>query len=465
MSGAARKRRNKKRGEAVHDGKRLREEGEKVMEAVKRASRASFTLGGGSLREGGLVLVPGQDAGGGTNLSGDIVFQLKGLPSLAVTFLPDYQVEAEMEMTLTVQEFTDNTYLLEKEVSFEQPLCPEVHPLVLSPTCSLLSFYNRVDVTYHHSYTDPLDNVQCGAANMLVKVGALEASFGTPPGIGVPVFNRGREELRSSMKDWPADTQTGFRQYRARIPRFPFRRLSPWQQPRVQATLGKSVQYPTVGIIPPDTDMRVLFRRETRVPDLLLLYPWGGNLGKYASSGGGDKELTQTETREWRRYQLPGDTEGAKPRYFEIQSLKPKIRKIHLVVKHIHFCQDPWPWPVQLHSVYRSLSLELSKATSQVHLINWDLPHLPATLFLMFLREMEVMSGGAGIGDTASKLNQLLSTAPDLSFRPLKLQELKLVDNTQPTLDRGVEALALEGMTRQYPDRSLRQYVEHLRSV
>ena len=68
---------------------------------------------------------------------------------------------------------------------------------------------------------------------------------------------------------------------------------------------------------------------------------------------------------------------------------------------------------------------------------HWDLPHLPATLFLMFLMEMEVMSGGAGIGDTASKLNQLLSTGPDLSFRPLKLQELKLVDNTQPTLDHG----------------------------
>ena len=73
----------------------------------------------------------------------------------------------------------------------------------------------------------------------------------------------------------------------------------------------------------------------------------------------------------------------------------------------------------------------------------------------MFLREMESVSGGAGIGDTPSKLNKLLSTAPDLSFRPLKLQELKLVDNTQPTLDHGVEALALEGMTRQYPDRSI----------
>ena len=68
-----------------------------------------------------------------------------------MTFLPDYQVEAEMEMTLTVQEFTDNTYLLEKEVPCEQLLCPEMHPLVLSPTCSLLSFYNRVDVTYHRS--------------------------------------------------------------------------------------------------------------------------------------------------------------------------------------------------------------------------------------------------------------------------------------------------------------------------
>lgn len=39
-------------GEAVDDGKRLHE-GEKVMEAMKRASRASFTLGGGSLCEGG----------------------------------------------------------------------------------------------------------------------------------------------------------------------------------------------------------------------------------------------------------------------------------------------------------------------------------------------------------------------------------------------------------------------------
>jgi len=53
MSGAARKRRNKKREEAVQDWQRLHEVGEKVVEAVKQASCASFTLGDGSLREGG----------------------------------------------------------------------------------------------------------------------------------------------------------------------------------------------------------------------------------------------------------------------------------------------------------------------------------------------------------------------------------------------------------------------------
>jgi len=87
----------------------------------------------------------------------------------------------------------------------------------------------------------------------------------------------------------------------------------------------------------------------------------------------------------------------------------------------------------------------------------------PASLFIMFLRQEEVMSGGGGMGDTPEKLNKLLSTSPDLNYRPLKLDELKLVDNLVPTAEWAVEALSLQNMTKAYPDPSWRQYVAHLR--
>ena len=73
------------------------------------------------------------------------------------------------------------------------------------------------------------------------------------------------------------------------------------------------------------------------------------------------------------------------------------------------------------------------------------------------------MGGGGGIGDTLPKLKKLLSTCPDNFYRPLKLEELRLVDNQDPTNTQIVEALGLQRMSRVYPDASLRHYVEHLR--
>ena len=65
------------------------------------------------------------------------------------------------------------------------------------------------------------------------------------------------------------------------------------------------------------------------------------------------------------------------------------------------------------------------------------------------------MSGGRGIGDTPEKLNKLLSTCPDLFYRPLKLEELKLMDNLGVTVEWLVESLCLHRMGRAMPDLSL----------
>ena len=64
--------------------------------------------------------------------------------------------------------------------------------------------------------------------------------------------------------------------------------------------------------------------------------------------------------------------------------------------------------------------MELSKASTQVHHLAWDLPRPPATMFLCFLWEAEVMGGGGGIGDTHAKFKKLLSTCPDNFYRPLR---------------------------------------------
>jgi len=125
-------------------------------------------------------------------------------------------------------------------------LCPKRHGLALSDDTGLLSFYSRVETTYHNGYADPLENLSCGAANLLMKTGAMETSFGGP----------------KPHSPWPTDPSenpaTTFCLYRSSIPWYPFRLLAPSHQARLASTLGCSLDYTNAGIIPPDTDFRVL---------------------------------------------------------------------------------------------------------------------------------------------------------------------------------------------------------------
>ena len=360
-----------------------------MLEGAKRASRASYTMGS-KVRDGGLFLIPGTDAGGASNLEGDVVFNVAGQPGLGLTFLSDYQLEAEMSLSVAVVEYTDHNYMLTVSASGGgggpettiETLCPDRHGLTLSPSGGVLSFYNRVECTYANGYTDPLENLVCGSANLLSKTSALEASFGQPGGRGgegeagrregQPCFNRGVDKLRQRTVNWPTDPtedpEQSFRVYRSRIPRFPFRLLTPWQAPRLAGTLGRDLDYPKAGLIPPDTNFRVLLRRETRVPDIMLLFP----LKQRAELCCGEKPTLDNELREWRRFKVvkkSADGKTEKVHYYEVVSLKPRLRKLSLVVKKLHFCADPWQtgaWPTQVHSVYRTLAVELSKATTQV---------------------------------------------------------------------------------------------------
>ena len=467
--------RHKKRSSKEDGEQRLRETGESLVEGSKRAARARFTLSQGQIREGGVVLVPGRDAGGSTDLAGDIVFQVGGDPGRGLTFLPEYQLEGEISILLGVQEYSDENYMLEVGTQQQVPLCPDLHGLALSPTAGLMSLFRQVEVTYGGSYQDPLENLVCGGANVAAKISALEASLALELGgddededrVGRPCFNREADRFRPPNNEWPLSTDGAneFRVYRSRIPRFPFRVLSPWQRARLRGTLGRRIEYPPCGLVPPWVDFRVLLRRETRVPDIMLLYPMRQRSGLPC----GDEVLGEEATSAWRRYTIVTQdqtTQTEKTRYFEVVTATPKFRRLSLVVRRIQFLgskTDLHQWPPQIHTVYRTQGVELSKASTQVHHLAWDLPRPPATMFLCFLREAEVMGGGGGIGDTHAKLKKLLSTCTDNFYRPLKLEELRLVDNQDPTNTQIVEALGLARMSRLYPDPSLRHYVEHLR--
>jgi len=291
-------RKRKRSVKVVDDPRRLREEADQMWEGVRRAAKADYVRDG-QVREGGLIWVAGKDAGGGSGLEGDVVFHLRGEPGLGLTFLPDHQLEAEMSLEVGVQAYTDENYVVpEGEVNeffneklyilkkiFQvktEMLCPKRHGLALSAETGLLSFYSRVETTYHNGYADPLENLSCGAANLLMKTGAMETSFGGP----------------KPHSPWPTDPSenpaTTFRLYRCPIPRYPFRLLAPWHRARLTGTLGRSLDYPHAGIIPPDTDFRVLLRRETRVPEIMMLHP--GRQQDHLACGD-SKKLTQTETR------------------------------------------------------------------------------------------------------------------------------------------------------------------------
>ena len=460
------------RGKVRGGERRLRETAESLVEGSKRAARARFTVSRGQIREGGVLLVPGRDAGGTTDLVGDVVFQVTGDPGRGLTFLPEYQLEGEVSILVGIQEYSDENFMTPQGTVKQVPLCPDVHGLALSPTAGLMSLFHQVEVTYGGSYQDPLENLICGGANVAGKISALEASLGPlDPGgeededrVSRPCFNREADWYRPPNNEWPLtnDGANEFRVYRSRIPRFPFRVLSPWLRARVQGTLGRRIDYPPCGIVPPGVDFRVLLRRETRVPTLMLLYP----MRQGAKFPCGDAELDESDTSRWRQYtqeSLDETTQTKKTRYFEVVTATPKIRRLSLVMRRIQMLGGENSWPPQIHTVYRTQGVELSKASTQVHQLAWDLPHPPATLFLCFLREEEVMGGGGGIGDTLPKLKKLLSTCPDNFYRPLKLEELRLVDNQDPTNTQIVEALGLQRMSRVYPDMSLRHYVEHLR--
>ena len=457
---------------------KLRQEGELILEVVKKMAGRSLTVSR-KVQEAGLELVSGTDAGGGTNLQGDIAFVLKGQPGMGLTFLPDYQLEAELEITVQIQAYSDENYLKAEGDPVEEILCPARHGLCLSPSNGLLGFFNKVDVTYDSVYLDGLDNTVCGAANLMAKTGSLEASFNpaflsvgvvtksSSSSSSLPCFNREFKDLVRGPGNldrlWPDHPQLdkGFRTHRAAIPRFPFRVFPPWQTQRLAGILSPP---PLVGVIPPDTDFRVLLRRETRVPDIMQLLPL--NLSSELACAAESKRTTIPQAvRNWRRFAVTSGTGNDNKTYHEVVSATPRFRKIYLVVKRLVLLADPpRPWPPQTFSVYRTFTREMSKASSQVHLLNWDLPMPPATLFIMFLREHEVMGGGGGLGDTPEKLNQLLSTCPDRHFRPVQIAGLKLCDNTEPAADVLVDNFHLEGLHKSYPDRSLIRYMDHLRS-
>ena len=472
--GSSKKRRTRRGGGGEKGGggeeRKLRQEGERVLDAVKKMASRTFTLGQG-VSEGGIEFVPASDAGGGSsNLTGDVVFNLKGQPNLALTFLPEYQLQAEMELVVEVQQYTDVNYMVKEGEPRTEILCPERHGLLLSPSNSVTSLYNRVEVCYNGSYVDGLDSTSCGSANLLSKTGNLEASFNPVYSTSTPSFNRTADELKSGPGElsrlWPTNprrdgNEAGYRTYRARIPRFPFRTLSHWQAARLTGA-------PRVGIVPPNTDLRVLLRREQRVPMIMQAFPL-----RQSHKAACSKTATLSGTnREWRRFvEVDQDKDKDRKSFYEVVSLETRIQRLYLVVKKLVLPaphSDPrrtmLSWPRQTFSVYRAVIRELSKASSQVHLLNWDLPQAPATMFIMFLRESEVMGGGGGVGDTEEKLNKLLSTSADLHYRPINLTSLKLYDNTSPNNDSLVDNFALEGLNKAYPDRSLLRYMDHLRA-
>ena len=428
------KRKRARRSEAGGEGKKLREEGEQVMEAIKKAASKSYALGR-KVKDGGMILVPGLNGGGGTGLDGDISFTVKGQAGVALTFLPGYQLQGEMEIEVEVQQYSDDTYLATKGVAFTETLCPEIHNLCLSPCSGILSFYNKVDLTFDSTYLDGLDTTSCGAANLLAKCASLEASFDPAEGEDgracAPCFNRSAIDIRRGRGNlsgvWPADPlkDGGYRTYRAKIPKFPFRIMPPWTEARLPR------DYPRVGIVPPDVDMRVLLRRETRIQDIMHFFPLRQS-GKFGCSPA--SALTDTDTRSWRRYRslsTDGGGETSKYKYYEVTKVTPKIRKLSLVVKKLLLDPKGFVCPPQTFSCYRTVTREMTHASSQVHLINWDLPQTPSTMFIMFLRETEVMGGGGA----STKLEKILSTSSDLHYRPLNLTSLKLCDNTSPTAD------------------------------
>ena len=189
-----RRKTNRKTVSGGDDPRRLREEADQLWEGVKRAAKVRYTMGrAAGVGEGGLIWVAGKDGGGGTNLEGDVVFHLRGEPGLGLTFRPDYQLEGEMSLEVGVQEYTDDNYLMTEGAVKTEMLCPPRHGLALSPHTGLLSFYHRVETTYHNAYNDPLENLVSGSANLLMKTGALESCFGgggrrrpTAPGLSIP---------------------------------------------------------------------------------------------------------------------------------------------------------------------------------------------------------------------------------------------------------------------------------------
>ena len=209
-------------------------------------------------------------------------------------------------------------------------LCPKRHGLALSDDTGLLSFYSRVKTTYHNGYANPLENLSCRAANLLMKTGTMKTSFGRP----------------KPHSPWPTDPSknlaTTFCLYHCPIPRYPFRLLAPWHRARLAGTLGRSLDYPHAGIIPHNTDFRVLLRRETRVPYIMMLHPGRQEDGMAC---GNSKKLTQTETQAWHQFSALDSSTKLK-KYYEVTYVKQHLRKLSLVVKRLLFLSSsPSPWP------------------------------------------------------------------------------------------------------------------------
>jgi len=466
--------------------KKLRGEGEQGLESLKRFGGRRFQLNR-NVNDLGAHPILGQNAGGGTEFDGDLVFHIPGTPSVAVTFLPQFQLLFEARITVKVTEYANKDYLSVKTgtETTEETLVPRKHGLAPSPSNGLYSLYDKTTISYNHGYEEALDNLTCGSANLLAKTGVLEASFNPhwrpggggaasdfdPPTYALPAFNRTAEEILqegAGLVDrvWPTKTtESGYRTYRSRIPKYPFRTLAPWQQARLTESLGGGGGvYPKVGIIPPNVDVRLVLGRDQKVPHIMQLIP----LHQKGSQAGDDPaEFSDTVTKAWRQYRT-GKEESAY-RYFEVESAQIHIRKVYLLCKKIALLMtDPrqtsaWLSAPQVFSCYRTYATQLLKTSVSNYYLSWDVSQAPATIFIGFLRESEVQRGGSGIADTQAKLAKLMSTSSDHWYRPLKLASLRLCDNTGPNADVLVDGFRLDNMGLDAPDPTLPVYAEYLR--
>lgn len=342
------------------------------------------------VEDNGLILVPPVNGVKGNSIN----FTVPSDGFSCLTFLNTHHLQGELDFKVKYEVYSDDTYTTKTSTLEEELLRPSKHGWCLPSSVGLLTLFKSAYVSFD-SYGQQLASYPGGSLNWLNRIGVMETAFQADSytvselaeyGL-IANFNRYLTDLTNIMGDsvaelWPnTDAQKGPRTFFMRLPIFPFRLFSPWQNQKIRRNLGAHMVAGNGAVIPKNVDFNLTLEVEKNIPALYRFTKIAQDHSLLAKI-----DPTDADKMEWRRFTFKKNDDTIM--HCKMIEIVPELTSLHLVA-----CRLKELTPrietlfTQYYTVYRSALHKLESASMQTLHFGWDIDQQPTTLILGFVRD------------------------------------------------------------------------------